>query len=127
MRGRAHGETLVEQTKTRWSRTQIVLEPPVSVPVIFTLLTYTTDPEDLVDTHDASQDHARGRAEGRLQGTVPARPASFQLGDSMLMQAIKVAVEDRPYPQLREPTDAILKVTSTALCGSDLHFYRGHL
>ncbi|KAK3068515.1 hypothetical protein LTR53_013854 [Teratosphaeriaceae sp. CCFEE 6253] len=42
-------------------------------------------------------------------------------------KTIKVAVEDRPYPQLREPTDAILKVTSTALCGSDLHFYRGHL
>ncbi|KAK3644341.1 hypothetical protein LTR56_005433 [Elasticomyces elasticus] len=39
----------------------------------------------------------------------------------------KVAVEDRPYPTLQQPTDAILKVTSTALCGSDLHFYRGHL
>ncbi|KAK4543852.1 hypothetical protein LTR36_004885 [Oleoguttula mirabilis] len=38
-----------------------------------------------------------------------------------------VAVEDRPYPTLRHPTDAILKVSSTALCGSDLHFYRGHL
>jgi threonine dehydrogenase-like Zn-dependent dehydrogenase len=40
---------------------------------------------------------------------------------------IQVAVEDRPYPKLQKPTDAILKVTSTALCGSDLHFYRGHL
>lgn len=39
----------------------------------------------------------------------------------------KVAVEDRPVPTLQKPTDAILKVTSTALCGSDLHFYRGHL
>lgn len=38
-----------------------------------------------------------------------------------------VEVEDRPYPTLQHPTDAILKVTSTALCGSDLHFYRGHL
>jgi len=38
-----------------------------------------------------------------------------------------VEVEDRPVPQIREPTDAILRVTSTALCGSDLHFYRGHL
>lgn len=36
-------------------------------------------------------------------------------------------MEDRPVPQIREPTDAILRVTSTALCGSDLHFYRGHL
>ena len=40
---------------------------------------------------------------------------------------VQVAVEDRPYPKLLKPTDAILKVTSTALCGSDLHFYRGHL
>ena len=36
-------------------------------------------------------------------------------------------MEDRPYPKLQKPTDAVLKVTSTALCGSDLHFYRGHL
>ncbi|KAK5130971.1 hypothetical protein LTR08_001527 [Meristemomyces frigidus] len=39
----------------------------------------------------------------------------------------QVAVEDRPYPTIRHPTDAILRVTSTALCGSDLHPYRGHL
>jgi threonine dehydrogenase-like Zn-dependent dehydrogenase len=26
-------------------------------------------------------------------------------------------------PQLREPTDAIIRVTSTAICGSDLHLY----
>ena len=30
-------------------------------------------------------------------------------------------------PKLKNPTDVVLKVTSTALCGSDLHFYRGHL
>lgn len=40
---------------------------------------------------------------------------------------MQVAVEDRPIPVIQKPTDAILKVTSTALCGSDLHFYRGHL
>ncbi|KAK3723694.1 hypothetical protein LTR37_001575 [Vermiconidia calcicola] len=39
----------------------------------------------------------------------------------------EVAVEDRPVPKLKHATDAILKVTSTALCGSDLHYYRGHL
>jgi threonine dehydrogenase-like Zn-dependent dehydrogenase len=32
-----------------------------------------------------------------------------------------VAVEDVPDPQLLEPTDAIIRVTSTAICGSDLH------
>jgi threonine dehydrogenase-like Zn-dependent dehydrogenase len=39
----------------------------------------------------------------------------------------KVAVEDKPYPQLQNDTDCVLKVTTSALCGSDLHFYRGQL
>lgn len=37
-----------------------------------------------------------------------------------------VAVEDRPIPTIQEPTDVILKVRYAGLCGSDLHFYRGH-
>ena len=45
----------------------------------------------------------------------------------LLTYHLQVAVEDRPYPSLQKPTDAVLKVTSTALCGSDLHYYRGHL
>jgi len=38
----------------------------------------------------------------------------------------QVAVEDRPKPELVHPTDVILKVKVSALCGSDLHWYRGH-
>ncbi|KAF9894356.1 hypothetical protein FE257_007859 [Aspergillus nanangensis] len=38
-----------------------------------------------------------------------------------------VAVETRPTPKLQKPTDAIIQVSSSGLCGSDLHFYRGHL
>jgi threonine dehydrogenase-like Zn-dependent dehydrogenase len=34
-----------------------------------------------------------------------------------------VSVEDVPDPQIKEPNDAIIKVTSTAICGSDLHLY----
>ncbi|WP_375493596.1 zinc-dependent alcohol dehydrogenase [uncultured Jatrophihabitans sp.] len=34
-----------------------------------------------------------------------------------------VAVTDVPDPQIQEPTDAIIQVTSTAICGSDLHLY----
>lgn len=34
-----------------------------------------------------------------------------------------VNVEDVPDPQIQDPTDAIIKVTSTAICGSDLHLY----
>jgi len=34
-----------------------------------------------------------------------------------------VRVETAPDPKIEEPTDAIIKVTSTAICGSDLHLY----
>jgi threonine dehydrogenase-like Zn-dependent dehydrogenase len=34
-----------------------------------------------------------------------------------------VRVDTVPDPELREPTDAIVRVTSTAICGSDLHLY----
>ncbi|NUU17762.1 glutathione-dependent formaldehyde dehydrogenase [Cellulomonas humilata] len=35
----------------------------------------------------------------------------------------KVSVETVPDPRIIEPTDAIVRVTSTAICGSDLHLY----
>lgn len=34
-----------------------------------------------------------------------------------------VRVVDVPDPKIEEPTDAVIKVTSTAICGSDLHLY----
>ncbi|QDW63658.1 zinc-dependent alcohol dehydrogenase [Oerskovia sp. KBS0722] len=35
----------------------------------------------------------------------------------------KVSVEEVPDPRIEEPTDAVVRVTSTAICGSDLHLY----
>lgn len=35
----------------------------------------------------------------------------------------KVAVADVPEPKIIEPQDAIVRVTSAAICGSDLHLY----
>lgn len=35
----------------------------------------------------------------------------------------RVEVRDVPDPRLEQPTDAIVRVTSTAICGSDLHLY----
>lgn len=35
----------------------------------------------------------------------------------------KVSVEEVPDPRLEYDTDAIVKITSTAICGSDLHLY----
>ena len=37
----------------------------------------------------------------------------------------EIAVEDVPKPELESPSDAIVRVTHTAVCGSDLWFYRG--
>jgi threonine dehydrogenase-like Zn-dependent dehydrogenase len=34
-----------------------------------------------------------------------------------------VRVEDVPDPVLEQPTDAIVRITTTAICGSDLHLY----
>ncbi|HAT24141.1 MAG: zinc-dependent alcohol dehydrogenase [Pantoea sp.] len=39
----------------------------------------------------------------------------------------RVRVETVPDPVLQEPDDIILRVTATAICGSDLHLYRGKI
>ncbi len=39
----------------------------------------------------------------------------------------KVEVQEVPDPVIKEPTDVILKVSSTAICGSDLHVYDGRM
>ena len=38
-----------------------------------------------------------------------------------------VRVEDVPDPQILNPRDAIVRVTSTTICGSDLHLYGGFI
>lgn len=35
----------------------------------------------------------------------------------------KVSVEEVAEPRIEQPTDAVIRVTSTAICGSDLHLY----
>jgi threonine dehydrogenase-like Zn-dependent dehydrogenase len=37
--------------------------------------------------------------------------------------AKEVRVVERPRPMITDPNDVILRVTSTAICGSDLHLY----
>ncbi|GCE09878.1 zinc-dependent alcohol dehydrogenase [Dictyobacter aurantiacus] len=36
-----------------------------------------------------------------------------------------IRLEDVPEPQIEQPTDAIVKLTSSAICGTDLHMVRG--
>ena len=39
-------------------------------------------------------------------------------------EPFRVAVEDRPIPETQHPSDVIVKISYTALCGSDLHIFR---
>jgi alcohol dehydrogenase len=37
----------------------------------------------------------------------------------------KKALEDRPKPEIKAPTDAIVKIVKTTICGTDLHILKG--
>lgn len=39
----------------------------------------------------------------------------------------KMSVEDVPDPQILNPRDAIVRISSTCICGSDLHLYDGFM
>ena len=38
-----------------------------------------------------------------------------------------ISLDDVPDPTLDEPTDAIVRITASAICGTDLHFVRGSM
>jgi len=38
-----------------------------------------------------------------------------------------VRVDSVPDPVIEDPKDAIVQITSTAICGSDLHLYDGYM
>jgi threonine dehydrogenase-like Zn-dependent dehydrogenase len=38
-----------------------------------------------------------------------------------------IRCDNVPDPQIEEPTDAIVRITATAICGSDLHLYDGYV
>src|SRR4051795_3023137 len=43
----------------------------------------------------------------------------------VMVSAGEVRVEERPDPKIEQPTDAIIRLTATCICGSDLWPYRG--
>lgn len=60
----------------------------------------------------------------------PSKPTS---GSPKTMQALvyhgpgKRSWEDAPYPAILKPTDAIVRMTMTTICGTDLHILKGDL
>jgi S-(hydroxymethyl)glutathione dehydrogenase/alcohol dehydrogenase len=37
----------------------------------------------------------------------------------------EVRIDGKPQPTIQDPEDVILSISSTAICGSDLHLYHG--
>jgi len=59
------------------------------------------------------------------------RPADGRIEEESSMRAVvyrgprQMAVEEGEDPRIEQPGDALLEVTTTAICGSDLHMYEG--
>ena len=45
---------------------------------------------------------------------------------TVLYDARDIRFEDRPEPQIQKPTDAIIRMSATCVCGSDLWPFPGH-
>ena len=55
---------------------------------------------------------------------MPSQTAESELMKALTWQGTHdVSVDEVPDPKIEEPTDAIIRITSTAICGSDLHLY----
>src|SRR5690349_15714121 len=79
----------------------------------------------------SSSSPAAGYRASRWAGsTVPAAPSSA-LPKEILVKAVvyhgprNVSVDEVPDARIERPTDALVKITATNICGSDLHMYEG--
>src|SRR5690349_9034451 len=67
---------------------------------------------------------------GAPRGFLP-RPRCDPRAEGQTMKALTwngihdIRCETVPDPSIVDPTDAIVRITSTAICGSDLHLYDG--
>lgn len=50
--------------------------------------------------------------------------ATLQNPSFVLKSIGQVAIEDRPIPTLRNPTDVLIRVSVTGICGSDVHYWQ---
>ena len=45
----------------------------------------------------------------------------------VLEEARRIALKEVRDAEMRETTDVLLRITSSAICGTDLHFYEGRM
>ena len=63
-------------------------------------------------------------ADGRLSLRNGCERTAFM--QALIFQGLgKKALEERPKPTIAEPADAIVKITKTTICGTDLHILKG--
>jgi hypothetical protein len=56
----------------------------------------------------------------------PIRQASYSTMKALVYRAVgDVKLEERPKPKISQPTDAIIKLTKSTICGTDLHISKG--
>jgi alcohol dehydrogenase len=66
-----------------------------------------------------------------MTATVPAPNMTSANGEAATMKALvylgdgKKAFQDKPKPEIIAPTDAIVKIVKTTICGTDLHILKG--
>lgn len=46
---------------------------------------------------------------------------------AVLTAPYTINITDLPMPTLEAGTDAIVRITTSAICGSDLHYYHGFM
>ena len=63
----------------------------------------------------------RTTADARTQATPPAMKALVYHGPG------KKSWEDAPHPTIQQPTDAVVRITTSTICGTDLHILKGDL
>jgi hypothetical protein len=74
-------------------------------------------------------DQSRAQELGRqiIEMKQKLRPDRGQASGRTMMKALvyqgpgKKQLEDRPMPQIEAPTDALVKIVKTTICGTDLH------
>lgn len=61
-------------------------------------------------------------------GPAQPRPQKAETMKALVWKGVgKVAVEEVPRPAIGQPHEAIVKITSTTICGSDLHLYHASI
>src|SRR5207245_8812570 len=74
-------------------------------------------------------EHARGRGPGRVRDETrreARHPRRRHAMKAVTFQGVgDVKVEDVADPEIVDPTDVVVRITTSAVCGSDLHQYHG--